>query len=48
MRSRDDAEKVKLNMKRKAALGGTNGKAPIGYLNLDPPLARSELSGPEI
>ena len=34
MRSRDDAEKVKLGMKRKAATGGTNGKAPIGYLNV--------------
>lgn len=33
-RSRGDGEKVRLNMKRKAALGGTNGKAPIGYLNV--------------
>jgi site-specific DNA recombinase len=32
-RSRGDAEKVKLGMRRKHATGGTNGKAPIGYLN---------------
>jgi site-specific DNA recombinase len=43
MRSRDDAEKVKLNMKRKAALGGTNGKAPIGYLNV-----RERIDGREV
>ena len=33
-RSRGDAEKVKLGLKRKHATGGTNGKAPIGYLNI--------------
>ncbi len=34
MRSRDDAEKVKMGLRRKHATGGTNGKAPIGYLNV--------------
>ena len=43
MRSRDDAEKVKMGMKRKNAMGGTNGKAPIGYLNV-----RRRIEGREI
>ena len=33
-RSAGDAEKVKMGLKRKHAMGGTNGRAPIGYLNV--------------
>ncbi len=33
-RSAGDAEKVKMGLRRKHSMGGTNGKAPIGYLNV--------------
>lgn len=33
-RSAGDAEKVMMGLKRKHAMGGTIGKAPIGYLNI--------------
>jgi site-specific DNA recombinase len=33
-RSAGDAEKVKMGLRRKHAMGGTNGRAPIGYLNV--------------
>jgi site-specific DNA recombinase len=33
-RSAGDAEKVMMGLRRKHATGGTNGKAPIGYLNV--------------
>jgi site-specific DNA recombinase len=33
-RSAGDAEKVKMGLHRKHTLGGTNGKAPVGYLNV--------------
>jgi site-specific DNA recombinase len=33
-RSAGDAEKVKMGMQRKHVMGGTSGKAPIGYLNV--------------
>ena len=33
-RSDGDAEKVMMGLRRKHATGGTNGKAPIGYLNV--------------
>ncbi len=42
-RSRDDGEKVKLGMDRKFADGGTNGPAPLGYLNF-----RDSIEGREI
>ena len=33
-RSDGDALKVKMGMQRKHSVGGTNGKAPVGYLNI--------------
>jgi site-specific DNA recombinase len=33
-RSAGDAEKVKMGLRRKHAMGGTTGRAPIGYINV--------------
>ena len=42
-RSAGDAEKVKMGLRRKHAMGGAIGKAPIGYLD-----AREKIQGREV
>ncbi len=47
-RSDGDAEKVKMGLRRKHAMGGTIGKAPIGYLNVRKRVLGRDVRGVEI